>query len=311
MNKFVYKSLRQKLNFDFQVKFFQNQIVFDLLFLVTIAGLFQTSFALFNIFLIPSFMFRQFSILHEAVHNLSHSNGKINQAIGVIAGAFCLTPFTAWKTAHLKHHYWTGNLKQDPTFSILKYFQQSSRLKKYLLESTWKKGVPFLAALQHFSFWILGFKSIRSAESVCSLLVPLMLYTSLGLTLGLINSAICLIGVAFYLRMYEEIIVPQHVGLYSDDNTHHHPPPWEQPYITRSWYMPPVVEKYIVLNMNYHTEHHLFPDLPWHQLDTAHKLLLQESPNINMINSEWMKSQRQRPFSEVIVPVPSRKKTAA
>lgn len=311
MNKPTYKFFRQNLDFEFQTRFFWKQIAFDLFFLATIYALYQTSFAVINVFLISTFMFRQFSILHEAVHGLSHSKGKINQVIGVIAGAFCLTPFSAWKTAHLKHHYWTGNLEQDPTFSILKSFEQSSSLKKYAIDFTWRHGIPFFAALQHFNFWIFGIKNSKSFESIFSCIVPISLYVAILSQLDLTNLVISCAGVIVYFRMYEDMVFPQHVGLYSDDDIDHHPQAWEQPHVTRTWYMPSLVEKYVVLNMNYHTEHHLFPDLPWHRLDKAHKLMLQQKEDVNVVGFDWTRNQRQRPFGEVIVPAPSRKKTAA
>lgn len=312
MNKLTYKSLRQNLNFDFQSHFFWKQIVFDFCFLATIYGLFHFSFGIINIFLVPIFMFRQFSILHEAVHGLSHPNNKINHAIGVLAGVFCLTPYSAWKTAHLKHHYWTGNLEQDPTFSILKSFKQSHPIKRNLIEFTWHRGIPFFAGLQHLNFWSFGFKSIQSLENVISLFVPITFYITLGLNLDLLNGAICLTGIIIYFRMYEDMIIPQHVGLYSDGDSDQHPHAWDQPYVTRTWYMPRAIERHVSLNMNYHTEHHLFPDLPWHELDKAHCLILHEKEDLNVIDSSaWMKAQRQRRFAEVIVPVPSRKKSAA
>lgn len=311
MDKSLYRHLRQNLNFDFQIRFFWKQIAYDLFFLTTIYALFQTSFAIINVFLIPVFMFRQFSILHETVHGLSHSHGKINHIIGIIAGAFCLTPFSAWKMAHLKHHYWTGNLEQDPTFSILKSFEQSSSLKKYAIDSTWRRGIPLFAALQHFNFWIFGIKTSKSVESLLSLLVPALLYASVLSQLSLPNLTITSIGAILYFRMYEDMLFPQHVGLYSDDEANYHPQAWEQPDVTRTWYMPSIVEKYVVLNMNYHTEHHLFPDLPWHQLAKAHKIMLEQKVEINIVGFDWTRNQRQRPFGEVIVPVPIRKKTAA
>lgn len=312
MNKASYRSLRQNLNFDFQAIQLGRQISIDLFFLVTMVGLFQTALAPLNIFIIPLFMFRQFSILHEAVHGLSHPNAKVNQLFGIVAGAFCLTPYTVWKMAHLKHHYWTGNLEQDPTFAILKTFGQSSPFKKKLIESTWRVGFPLLACLQHLGFWIFGLQNIKSIEIILSLALPVIFYSALVSQLTWINLAICAIGTLIYFRIYEDMIIPQHVGLYSDNEPDHHPPAWEQIPITRTWYLNPFLEKHVVLNMNYHTEHHLFPDLPWHQLDQAHKLLQADTNELNIVSFyQWMKAQRERPFAEVITPVPDRKKTAA
>lgn len=311
MNKTSYRSLRQSLNFKFQVRQLGQQIATDLLLLFMVAELFQTSLAPLNIFIIPLFMFRQFSILHEAVHGLSHPNGKANHLCGLISGTFCLTPFAVWKMAHLKHHYWTGNLEQDPTFAILKTFDQSSPFKKKLIETTWNMGFPLLAALQHLGFWLFGLKNVKSFEVAVSLIVPTAFYAFLFSQLSLLNLTIAGIGVLIYFRIYEDMIIPQHVGLYSDDEPDHHPPAWDQIPITRTWYLHPFIERHVVLNMNYHTEHHLFPDLPWHQLDQAHKLLQREN-ELNVVSFfEWMKMQRSRTFAEVITPVPGRKKTAA
>lgn len=311
MTKITYKNIRKSLNFNFQPQFFIKQVGADLVLLTTMLTLFQTSYAVVNIFLIPIFMFRQFSILHEAVHGLAHSNSKVNEALGVISGAFCLTPYAAWKAAHLKHHYWTGNLNQDPTFAILKQYDQFSVFKKNVIEFTWSTGIPLIGFLQHLGFWVFNFKNLAMFKNVFSSLVVIALYTTAVAQTSLVNAVIGFIGINLYFRVYEEMIVPQHVGMYSDDEIEHHPSAWDQPDITRSWYLAATLEKYVVLNMNYHTEHHLFPDLPWHQLGNAHKLLLQKNEPLNLTSINWMNEQRRRPFAEVIIPVPSRKKNAA
>ncbi len=311
MTKITYKHIRKSLNFDFQPQFFIRQVGTDLLLLATMFALFQTTFAVINVFLIPAFMFRQFSILHEAVHGLAHPNSKINDALGVISGAFCLTPYATWKAAHLKHHYWTGNLNQDPTFAILKQYEQFSALKKNLIEFTWRKGLPLLGFLQHLGFWVFTFKNTATFKNVFSSVMVIALYAAVLSQTNLANAVISIIGICLYFRAYEEMIVPQHVGMYSDDEIEHHPSAWDQQEITRSWPLASGLERYVVLNMNYHTEHHLFPDLPWHQLDNAHQLLLQENEPLNLISLKWMSEQRQRPFAEVIIPIPSRKKNAA
>lgn len=256
-------------------------------------------------------MFRQFSILHEAVHGLAHPNARVNEVIGVISGAFCLTPYAAWKAAHLKHHYWTGNLNQDPTFAILKQYEQFSPFKKRLIEFTWSNGIPLLGFLQHIGFWIFSFKNQATLKNAFSSVMVIAVYAAALSQTSLLNAVISIVGICLYFRAYEEMIVPQHVGMYSDDEIEHHPAAWDQQDITRSWYLASGLEKYVVLNMNYHTEHHLFPDLPWHQLDNAHKLLLQENEQLNLTSLNWMNKQRQRPFAEVIIPVPSRKRNAA
>lgn len=311
MNKNTYKELRLKLDFSFKYKAFAQQIITDAAMLLSVILLFGTPYAVLNVFLIPAFMFRQFSILHEAVHGLSYPNARVNDLIGTIAGVFCLTPYAAWKAAHLKHHYWTGNLEQDPTFAILKTFEQSSQLKKNVIEFTWRNGIPFLGFLQHLGFWVFSLKNHAVLKNALSSFVTLGVYAMLLSQVSLMVGAISVVGIGLYLRMYEDMIVPQHVGMYSDDLADHHVLAWEQPEVTRSWYLSPVLEKYVVLNMNYHTEHHLFPDLPWYELKKAHGHLLEKKELLNVVSLSWMSEQRKIRFAEVIVPVPSHKRNAA
>lgn len=303
MNKTTYLNLRRQLNFNFSYLDFFKQIIIDLSFCTLLIAIFNSSVSVINVAIIPLFMFRQFAILHEAVHGLTHPQKKINSFIGIISGTFCLTPFSIWKLAHLKHHYWTGNLQQDPTFTILKNFEKSSSFKKKFIELTWQMGFPSLAALQHFGFWLLGLKNIRSAESALSLTIPVSIYSFIFWNMSLGNLIILTCGVLVYLRFYEDMIIPQHVGLYSDEDPNIHPPSWQQPNVTRSWHMHSAIESHIVLNMNYHTEHHLFPNLPWYKLKEAHYLLKAQNENINMVNfHEWIQQQRSQPFIEVMTP---------
>ena len=256
-------------------------------------------------------MFRQFSVLHEAVHGLVHPNDRVNDFIGTLAGFFCLTPYAAWKAAHLKHHYWTGNLEQDPTFAILKQFEQYSSKKKSLIEFTWRKGIPLLGFLQHLGFWMFNFKNLSVFKNPLSSVAMITFYLTALSQTSLLTVSVLVLGTGLYFRAFEEMIIPQHVGMYSNDEPENRSPAWEQQDITRSWYMGEVVEKYMTLNMNYHTEHHLFPDLPWHELKNAHTLLLKENEPILIAPQDWMSQQRRRLFSQVIVPVPSRKSNAA
>lgn len=313
MTKNSYIKLRQNLNFEFSYHNLSQQLITDLFFVISIVGLFKTPLAALNIFLIPLFMFRQFAILHEAVHGLASPHTTYNFILGMISGTLCLTPYSVWKTAHMKHHYWTGNLEQDPTFSLLKNYKHSSKSKKQLIEYSWRLGIPYLSTLQHLAFWLYGLKNAKSVKAFLELTLPFAFYTIALYNLNFGSLLILSIGILIYLRIYEDMIVPQHVGLCSDEDHDSHPAIWDQPHVTRTWAMHPAVEKYVVLNMNYHTEHHLFPDLPWHQLKRAHQMIQEtNSGDLNIIFFyQWIKQQRSRRFSDVIAPISKKKNLAA
>ena len=48
---------------------------------------------------------------------------------------------------------------------------------------------------------------------------------------------------------------------------------WEQQATTRSCRYPGILSELLVLNFNLHTEHHLFPALPWFRLQQVRKLI--------------------------------------
>jgi fatty acid desaturase len=50
-------------------------------------------------------------------------------------------------------------------------------------------------------------------------------------------------------------------------------PLWEQAHSTRSCYYPRGISEFLVLNFNFHIEHHLFPTLPWYRLRRARALV--------------------------------------
>lgn len=313
MNKTTYKEIRAKLHFEFNSIHLLQQILIDGLFLGGIIYLLQTEYEWLAFLPISLFMFRQFSILHEAVHHLSHPNSKVNFLVGVISGGFCLTPYLLWKASHMKHHYWTGNLEQDPTFTILKNHKHFSSIKKKVIDFCWKNHIPLLGLMQHLGFWVHFYKdfsqNLKSKEHWLSFLIPTTLWSVIFWQASLANGLSLLAGASLYMLISENMIVPQHVGLHTEGDKDMHLHPWEQVEITRTWRMLWPFEQFIALNMNYHTEHHLFPDLPWHQLKKAHKLISDQ--NLNMVDVEWMSDRRLLEFSDVIRPVAIKRKDEA
>lgn len=307
MNKATYKKIRTQLNFEFKSVRLIQQVLIDGLFLIGIIYLLQSEFEWLAFLPISLFMFRQFSILHEAVHHLSHPHSKINYFIGVVSGSFCLTPYLLWKSSHMKHHYWTGNLEQDPTFTILKNHKHFSPLKKKVIDFCWQNKIPLLGLIQHLGFWAYFYrdmsKNLKSLDYWISFLIPTAVWTTILWQASLTHCLVIAAGALLYMLISENMIVPQHVGLHSDADKDMHLHPWEQTEITRTWRMLWPFEQFVALNMNYHTEHHLFPDLPWHQLKQAHLQIVNHKLHLNMVDSEWMEDRRLLDFADVIRPV--------
>jgi fatty acid desaturase len=66
--------------------------------------------------------------------------------------------------------------------------------------------------------------------------------------------------------------LPHHLQTeYFDGDTHFSAR--EQHQTARTCLYPRWVSEFIVLNFNYHVEHHMFPDAPWYHLEKIHQTL--------------------------------------
>ena len=111
----------------------------------------------------------------------------------------------------------------------------------------------------------------RLLRTLCSVVWPLGAYASLYVSAPTL-AAPSSFGLAFlfYLMAEELVNIPHHVDMSVFDGKL---PVWEQYRATRSCYYPRGVSELLVLNFNFHAEHHLFPNLPWYRLRDARALL--------------------------------------
>lgn len=69
-----------------------------------------------------------YAMLHEAEHNLLHSNAKVNQTVGTILAFFFPAPFHLIRQGHIGHH--VRNRSDDEAFDL--YFDDENRFWKYV-----------------------------------------------------------------------------------------------------------------------------------------------------------------------------------
>jgi acyl-lipid omega-6 desaturase (Delta-12 desaturase) len=225
--------------------------------------------------LVAVFMFRKFSLMHEAVHGILLQNRFFNDILGTVSGFFCLLPYETWKRSHLQHHRWSGNIEKDPVMAFLIVFPKMSTWLQKTLSYSWRLWLPILAVVQNIVFWSLGVAQLRreprSFTLLFSLLFPLV---SWGFTLALLPHELIfyalLPGTCFYLVAVEVVNLPHHLQLpYLKSENHY--PAWEQNKTARSCLYPRWLARFVVLNFNYHVEHHMFPDAPWYYLENIHQ----------------------------------------
>lgn len=282
MDRTKYQDIRQKFNLSqrqgaLAIHWMQNGSL-----LIIVAGLYTYcgSARFVGIPLIASFIFRNFSMMHEAVHRAANRNNRINDWSGIIAGAICLLPFEPWRKSHLEHHLWSGNIDRDPVMAIIRIFpKMPSRLQK-MLSFFWQIWFPMLACIQYVVFWALAFQTFvkkpDSPRNLASLVSPLIAWgLAIAITPATFSYEILAPAVFLYFLAVEVVNFPHHLQLpqFGGDTKF---PIWEQHRIARSCVYPKWFGRLVALNFNYHIEHHMFPDVAWYHLDRLHVLVKSE-----------------------------------
>lgn len=274
MDKATYKNIRKTVSFEFSAPHFISQMGADIILVATITSLFFAGdfWAFLNIPLLSILYFRAFSLMHEAVHSCLIPHKKWNDCLGVLYGALCGLPFEQWKQSHLVHHYWAGNTDQDPVMSFVKHQDHLPGWLHKTLTTSWFLWIPFPAFIQNLLFWHLSLQQkAKTSFMRVSLAAPLLFAGILGgwaLTSGYFLHIVA--SVYLYMMAVEIVNFPHHLQLpYLKDEERL--PIWEQYQIARSCLYPKWFAQWIVLNFNYHSEHHMFPDAPWHTLPALHE----------------------------------------
>ncbi len=313
MRKEDYLQIRQDLTKNFQHQYSIMNIAIDVSILALIT-LFANSK---NIWLFPLasiavavLMFRNFAIMHEAVHSSISKHRTVNTIIGTLAGGICFLPYSGWKKSHLEHHYWTGNVDKDPVMALVKIIPLMPKRSKKTLDFFWNHWIPLIAFLQYSLFWALCMKQVatrkNSFEFNVSCLFPIALWATVAISLPVKFLMLAILpGIFIYLVAVEIVNFPHHMELPQyHENTKLNL--WDQHITSRSCSYPKFVEQFIVLNFNYHIEHHMFPEQPWYNLSKLQKSIRPYLANsYNQDNQiDWILKNRPKTVEEMISGIP-------
>ncbi|MCP5162821.1 MAG: fatty acid desaturase [Hahellaceae bacterium] len=236
--------------------------------------------------LLGTSVFRVFVLMHDCGHYSLFGRRSLNGWFGSLASIVTLTPFVAWRDIHFEHHRWVGVIDKDPTSAGLIDFersQQHSRWMVALLRFIWLFRIPLPSILftvqVMWGYPIRLLKEGRARRSVAALFSMLI---ALGPHVALVGYA----GAAFYLNYvlptlffsflwYELINLTHHAGLYTLHSESHPEsvPLHEQATFCRSAQMPAWGSLLLCYHFNLHTEHHLYPTVPFHHLPRVRSML--------------------------------------
>lgn len=308
MKKSVYMGVRQQLRFKPSHGEILKYLCFDITVVALIVGVWnwypQAWIAIALSPLTSILMFRNFALMHDATHGAVSDDPLVNNIIGNWCGIWAGLPFQSWKQSHLLHHYWSGNLEKDPVMALAVIFPKLPNRLQTVLSFLWRRWIPILGGLQQVVFWKLALQNglLAARPSVLlSLLLPVIGWGSVALLSPKFLVWNIFPAIFIYLLLVEIVNFPHHLQMLTGSGEDRWPI-WRQHETARTCLYPQWFAKYVVLNFNYHAEHHMFPEVPWYSLPNVHEKVIALMPGqLHLDDSfRWIIDNRPREIIAIV-----------
>ncbi|MEX2111689.1 MAG: fatty acid desaturase [Pirellulales bacterium] len=216
-----------------------------------------------------------FAPMHECVHKTAFKTPWLNNLVGWLAGALSFYNFNYYRRYHTWHHRYTQDPERDPELSDPK----PHTLTDYVVHLS---GIPFwLAKPRELMALALGRMSQHEyipaharREIAWSARAQLALYVAVAAASVATRSPLALwywfLPAVLAQPLLRALLIVEHTGCSQDANGLTN---------TRttlaSW---PI--RFLMWNMPFHAEHHLYPSIPFFRLPAAHASLRQRFTHV-------------------------------
>ena len=216
-----------------------------------------------------------FAPMHESVHRTAFASHRLNDIFGWVAATIACYNFHYYRLYHTHHHRYTQDPARDPELST----PPPASMWQYAVRIS---GIPFWA---NRPFELLGMALGRTKHLpwipeksrmtvACSAAAQLALY---GMLFGYSLATGSLVVLHYWLLpavlaqpLLRLITIVEHTGCTNDENGLTN---------TRTTLtMWPL--RFLMWNMPFHAEHHLYPSIPFHHLPDAHRELREKLQHI-------------------------------
>ncbi|MBI3928112.1 MAG: fatty acid desaturase [Armatimonadetes bacterium] len=214
---------------------------------------------------------------HEGMHGTLLRGWRRNRWFAVLLGATTLVSFTAYRVLHHRHHRYLGDSRDPDDYHN---YTENSRLIWLLHYVRLLLGAPlYLLLIPVFGWKYAGRRDRQAIAAEYALMGGLYAWLAWTVPAGMLLKGwlvpLALTGFFTNLRGFT-----QH-GLVDTSDAY---------LASRSIHPAPLV-RFLMLNENYHLEHHLFPEVPSYRLGELHRLIWKRLPRA-VVN---------RSYSEVFV----------
>lgn len=213
---------------------------------------------------------------HEAGHGTAFRTDWMNNALYEVASFMVLRESVPWRWSHTRHHSDTIIVGRDPEIAIPRPPDLLEMFLKVFNYRAWRRYVTNITL-----------HAIGRVTPIEATFIPPSEYPKVFLRARLYAAIVLtMIGLCVYFRTWLPFVFvlgpnlygawlmaiygwTQHAALAENVLDHR--------LNCRTIYMNPV-HRFLYWNMNYHTEHHMFPLVPYHQLPRLHALVKDDCP---------------------------------
>jgi len=203
-----------------------------------------------------------FTLEHEATHKTPFANLRLNEWVGRACGVLLLLPFEWFRYFHLAHHRWTNIPGRDPEL-------EGGRPETRAAWLWHVSGVPYWRA-QGRLLWALA-RGGGAADYLPEAAMARVRAEARWMLGGIAVALILWPGLVWVwivpvllgqpvLRLYllaEHGDCPQVANMFENTRT----------------VLTDRLVRFLAWNMPYHTEHHVYPSVPFHRLPALHHLM--------------------------------------
>ena len=207
-----------------------------------------------------------FTLQHECTHDTPFETRWVNSAVGFLTGVILFQPFLWFRYFHLAHHRHTNTPGSDPEldgdgkpdtwrdliwyFSTISYWQaKASVLWRTAFSQEFAEYIPTAA------------RPKIQREARLMLIIYIVAALALWFEPKILTIWLVPLAAGFpFLRLY---LLAEHGRCAFIANMFEN---------TRTTFTNRII-RFIAWNMPYHTEHHVFPNVPFHRLPALHSLM--------------------------------------
>ena len=222
-------------------------------------------------------MLQWFVLIHEAGHKTLFRSSVLNKLSGHLSSLLAGIPFESWIAVHGMHHRWTGWQDLDATTATL-VPRRLATWERLAINTCWRLWIPLFSILYRLqNYWNLPRlyrlfpRQPKRWQITRNLVVLFLTYVTIIYFVGISNVLqVFGLSVIMTLMMQDILILSQHSHIPMELSYGEEVEPFapaEQEFFTRSLKFPKWFSQLVLLNLDSHELHHIYPSVPGYYLN--------------------------------------------